>query len=152
TQFGLDKNGYRLSDTQAQQILDLRLQRLTALEQDKIVAEYKETMEKIADLIDVLAKPARVTQIISRELAEVKERYGDERKTEIVTATQELSTEDLIAAEDVVVTLSHGGYMKSQPVTDYRAQRRGGRGRQATTTKDDDFVEKLFIANTHDQI
>ena len=150
--FGLHKNGYRLSDVQAQQILDMRLQRLTALEQDKIVAEYKETMEKIADLIDVLAKPARVTTIISQELAEMKKQYGDERKTEIVTTTQELSTEDLIAPEDVVVTISHGGYMKSQPVADYRAQKRGGRGRQATTTKDDDFVEKLFIANTHDYI
>jgi DNA gyrase subunit A len=150
--FGLHKSGYRLSDAQAQQILDLRLQRLTALEQDKIVAEYKETMEKITDLIDVLAKPGRVTEIISQELAEVKKQYGDERKTEIVTITQELSTEDLIAAEDVVVTLSHGGYMKSQPVADYRAQKRGGRGKQATTTKDDDFVEKLFIANTHDHI
>ncbi|HZM48587.1 MAG TPA: DNA gyrase subunit A [Burkholderiales bacterium] len=151
-QFGLQRNGYRLSDVQAQQILDMRLQRLTALEQDKIVAEYRETMDKIADLLDVLAKPARVTEIISLELAEVKKQYGDERKTEIVTQTQELSTKDLIAAEDVVVTLSHGGYMKSQPVTDYRAQKRGGRGKQATTTKDDDFVEKLFIANTHDSI
>ena len=151
-QFGLHKNGYRLSDAQAQQILDMRLQRLTALEQDKIVSEYRETMDKIADLIDVLAKPARVTEIISIELAEVKKQYGDERKTEIVTQTQELSTKDLIAPEDVVVTLSHGGYMKSQPVADYRAQRRGGRGKQATTTKDDDFVEKLFIANTHDSI
>jgi DNA gyrase subunit A len=151
-QFGLHKNGYRLSEVQAQQILDMRLQRLTALEQDKIVAEYRETMDKIVDLIDVLAKPERVTKIISDELAEVKNAYGDARKTEIVTKTQELSTEDLIAPEDVVVTLSHGGYMKSQPVADYRAQKRGGRGRQATATKDDDFVEKLFIANTHDQI
>jgi len=109
-------------------------------------------MDKIADLIDVLAKPARVTKIISQELAEVKKQYGDERKSEIVTKTQELSTEDLIASEDVVVTLSHGGYMKCQPVADYRAQKRGGRGRQATSTKEDDFVEKLFIANTHDHI
>ena len=151
-EFGLQQEGYRLSDVQAQQILDLRLQRLTALEQDKIVSDYKETMEKIADLIDVLAKPARVTGIISQELAEMKKQYGDERRSEIVTSTQELSTEDLIAAEDVVVTLSHGGYMKCQPVADYRAQRRGGRGRQATATKEDDFVEKLFIANTHDHI
>ena len=150
--FGLQKEGYLLSEVQAQQILDLRLQRLTALEQDKIVAEYKETMDKIVDLLDVLAKPARVTAIISQELAEVKKDYGDERRSEIVTTTQELSTEDLIASEDVVVTLSHGGYMKCQPVTDYRAQKRGGRGRQATATKDDDFVEKLFIANTHDHI
>ncbi|HET9405316.1 MAG TPA: DNA gyrase subunit A [Burkholderiales bacterium] len=151
-EFGAQKQGYRLSDVQAQRILEMRLQNLTALEQDKITSEYKETMDTIADLIDVLAKPARVTKIISDELAEVKQRYGDERKSEIVTMTQELSTEDLIAAEDVVVTLSHGGYMKCQPVADYRAQRRGGRGRQATATKEDDFVEKLFIANTHDHI
>ena len=152
TEFGLQKAGYRLSDVQAQQILELRLQRLTALERDKIVEEYHETMEKIADLIDVLAKPARVTNIISQELAEVKKQYGDKRYSEIVVDTQDLAMEDLIASEDVVVTLSHGGYMKSQPVADYRAQKRGGRGRQATTTKDDDFVDNLFIANTHDYI
>ncbi len=151
-EFGLQKQGYRLSDTQAQRILEMRLQNLTALEQDKIVNEYRETMDKIVDLLDVLAKPERVTKIIQDELADIKERFGDERKSEIVTDTQDLSAEDLIAAEDVVVTLSHGGYMKSQPVADYRAQKRGGRGRQATTTKDDDFVEKLFIANTHDYI
>ncbi|MGQ0526041.1 MAG: DNA gyrase subunit A [Betaproteobacteria bacterium] len=151
-EFGLQKKGYRLSEAQAQQILELRLQRLTALEREKIVQEYHETMEKIADLIDVLAKPARVTKIISQELAEVKKQYGDERYSEIVTDTQDLEMEDLIASEDVVVTLSHGGYMKSQPVGDYRAQKRGGRGRQATTTKDDDFVDNLFIANTHDFI
>jgi DNA gyrase subunit A len=151
-EFGLQKKGYKLSDIQAQRILEMRLQSLTALEQGKITSEYKETVDKIADLIDVLAKPARVTKIISQELAEVKKQYGDERKSEIVTKTQELSTEDLIASEDVVVTLSHGGYMKCQPVADYRAQKRGGRGRQATSTKEDDFVEKLFIANTHDHI
>ena len=151
-EFGLHTKGYRLSDAQAQQILELRLQRLTALEQDKIVAEYKETMDKIADLIDILAKPARVTKIISQELVEVKKQYGDERRSEIVIDTQDLGMEDLIASEDVVVTLSHGGYMKSQPVADYRAQKRGGRGKQATTTKEDDFVDNLFIANTHDYI
>jgi DNA gyrase subunit A len=150
--FGLHRQGYKLSDVQAQRILEMRLQNLTALEQDKLVAEYKETMDKIVDLIDVLAKPARVTRIISQELAEVKKQYGDERRSEIVTDTQDLGMEDLIASEDVVVTLSHGGYMKSQPVADYRAQRRGGRGRQATTTKEDDFVDSLFIANTHDYI
>jgi DNA gyrase subunit A len=149
---GLQKEGYRLSDVQAQRILEMRLQSLTALEQDKLVAEYRETMDRIADLTDILAKPARVTSIISDELAEIKKGYGDARKSEIVTNTQELSTEDLIVAQDVVVTLSHGGYVKSQPVTDYRAQKRGGRGRQATATKEDDFVEKLFIANTHDHI
>jgi DNA gyrase subunit A len=151
-EYGLQKKGYRLSDVQAQRILEMRLQSLTALEQDKITTEYRETMDKIVDLIDVLAKSARVTKIISQELAEVKKQYGDERKSEIVTKTQELSTEDLIASEDVVVTLSHGGYMKCQPVADYRAQKRGGRGKQATATKEDDFVEKLFIANTHDHI
>ncbi|MDP2398959.1 MAG: DNA gyrase subunit A [Burkholderiales bacterium] len=151
-EFGLQKKGYRLSDAQAQQILELRLARLTALEQDKIVAEYRETMDKITDLLDILDKPGRVTKIISGELVDVKKLYGDERRSEIVTQTQDLSTEDLIQPEDVVVTLSHGGYMKSQPIADYRAQKRGGRGKQATTTKDDDFVEKLFIANTHDYI
>jgi DNA gyrase subunit A len=150
--FGLHKQGFKLSDVQAQQILELRLQRLTALEQDKILAEYKDTIDKIVDLIDILAKPARVTKIISQELSDIKKQYGDERRSEIVIDTQDLSTEDLIAPEDVVVTLSHGGYMKSQPVADYRAQKRGGRGKQATTTKEDDFVEKLFIANTHDYI
>jgi DNA gyrase subunit A len=149
---GLQKGGYRLSEAQAQRTLEMQLQRLTGLEQDKIVAEYKEVMEKILDLLDVLATPARITKIISTELAEVKGQYGDERRSEIVVDAQDLSMEDLIASEDVVVTLSHGGYMKCQPVADYRAQKRGGRGKQATTTKDDDFVEKLFIANTHDYI
>jgi DNA gyrase subunit A len=151
-EFGLGQNGYKLSEVQAQRILEMRLQNLTALEQDKLAAEYRGTMDKIVDLIDILAKPARVTRIISAELDEVKKDYGDARKSEIVTKTQELSTEDLIVAEDVVVTLSHGGYMKCQPVADYRAQKRGGRGKQATATKEDDFVEKVFIANTHDYI
>ncbi len=152
-EFGAQKaGGYRLSEAQAQRILEMQLQRLTGLEQDKIVAEYKEVMETILDLLDILAKPERVTRIISTELNDIKARYGDERRSEIVQHTQDLSMEDLIASEDVVVTLSHGGYMKCQPVADYRAQKRGGRGKQATTTKDDDFVEKLFIANTHDYI
>jgi len=150
--FGMQKKGYRMSEAQAQAILDMRLQRLTGLEQDKIVTEYREVMEKIADLMDILAKPARITKIISAELAEMKKLYGDERRSEIVENTQDLSMEDLIASEDVVVTLSHGGYMKCQPVADYRAQKRGGRGKQATATKEDDFIEKLFIANTHDHI
>ncbi len=152
-EFGLQKNGgYRLSEAQAQRILEMQLQRLTGLEQDKIVAEYKEVMDKIVDLLDILANPARITIIISDELADIKLRYGDERRSEIVENTQDISMEDLIAAQEVVVTLSHGGYMKSQPVADYRAQKRGGRGKLATATKDDDFVEKLFIANTHDHI
>jgi DNA gyrase subunit A len=151
-EYGVQASGYKLSDVQAQRILEMRLQNLTALEQDKIVAEYRETMEKIVDLLDILSNPARVTRIISDELIEIRKEYGDERRSEIVTTTQDLETQDFITPEDVVVTISHGGYMKSQPVADYRAQKRGGRGRQATTTKEDDFVEKLFIANTHDHI
>ncbi|MEQ1776522.1 MAG: DNA gyrase subunit A [Burkholderiales bacterium] len=151
-EYGLHKKGYKLSDVQAQRILEMRLQNLTALETDKITAEYKETMEKIVDLLDILAKPARVTKIIASELAEIKKQYGGERFSEIVVKTSDISNEDLIAREDVVVTLSHSGYMKSQPVADYQAQKRGGRGKQATTTKEEDFIDKLFIANTHDYI
>jgi len=149
-EFGLQKTGYRLSDAQAQAILEMRLQRLTGLEQDKIVAEYKELIGQIADFMDMLAKPARITGIISEELKAIKQQYGDKRKSEIVEQAEDLQMEDLIASEDVVVTFSHAGYIKSQPLTDYRAQRRGGRGKQAATTKEDDFIERLFIANTHD--
>ncbi len=149
-EYGLHKTGYRLSDVQAQRILEMRLQNLTALETDKITEEYKETMDKIVDLLDILEKPARVTHIIASELTEIKKQYGGERYSEIVVKTSDISNEDLIAREDVVVTLSHSGYMKSQPVADYRAQKRGGRGKQATTTKEEDFIDKLFIANTHD--
>ena len=144
--------GYRLSETQAQAILDLRLQRLTGLEQDKITADYREVMALIDDLGDILAKPARVTQIIHDELVAIREQFGDARRSEIVEQGDDLSVEDLIAPEDMVVTLSHGGYMKAQPVGEYRAQRRGGRGKQATATKEDDFVDQMFIANTHDFI
>jgi DNA gyrase subunit A len=144
--------GYHLSDAQAQAILELRLQRLTGLEQDKIVGEYREVMDKITDLLDILAKPERVTMIIHDELVAVKAQFGDKRRSEIITHTQDMSMEDLIAPEDVVVTLSHGGYMKAQPLAEYRAQKRGGRGKQATSTKEDDFIDNLFIANTHDYI
>ena len=144
--------GYRLSDVQAQAILDLRLQRLTGLEQDRITGDYREVMDLITDLLDILAKPARVTQIIHDELSGIREQFGDARKSEIVAQGVDLSLEDLIAPQEMVVTLSHGGYMKAQPVGEYRAQRRGGRGKQATTTKDDDFVDRMFIANTHDYI
>ncbi|TNC98997.1 MAG: DNA gyrase subunit A [Gallionellaceae bacterium] len=144
--------GYFLSDAQTQAILELRLQRLTGLEQDKIVGEYREVMDKIADLLDILAKPARVTQIIGDELVTIRSQFGDKRRSEIVTHTQDMSMEDLIAPEDVVVTLSHGGYMKAQKLDEYRAQKRGGRGKQAASTKEDDFVDNLFIANTHDYI
>lgn len=151
-EYGYSPNGYRLSEAQAQAILDLRLQRLTGLEQDKIVSEYKDVMLRIADLLDILARRERVTEIIAMELTEVKQQFGDERRSEIVIHTQDLSMEDLITPEDVVVTLSHGGYIKAQPLGDYQAQKRGGRGKQATATKEDDFIEKLFIANTHDYI
>ena len=151
-EFGLSKKGYRLSDSQAQAILELRLQRLTGLEQDKVVGEYKDVMDKIADLLDILAKPERITKIIADELAAVKKQFGDKRRSEIVVNTQDLSMEDLIAPEDVVVTLSHTGYIKSQPLQDYQAQKRGGRGKQATKTKEDDVIDNLFIVNTHDYI
>jgi len=151
-EFGLSKKGYRLSDSQTQAILELRLQRLTGLEQDKIVGEYKEVMIKIADLLDVLTKTERITSIIADELAAVKKQFGDKRRSEIVVSTQDLSMEDLIAPEDVIVTLSHTGYIKSQPIEDYHAQRRGGRGKQATKTKEDDVIDNLFIVNTHDYI
>ena len=151
-EFGLSAQGYRLSDTQAQAILELRLQRLTGLEQDKIVAEFKEVLEKIADLLDILAKPARITQIIQDELGQVKAQYGDARRSEIEHNAQDISLEDLITPEDVVVTLSHGGYIKAQPLAEYSAQKRGGRGKQAMSTKEDDFIENLFIANTHHYI
>ena len=151
-EFGLSASGYKLSDVQAQEILQLRLQRLTGLEQEKIVNEYKEIMNVITDLLDILATPARVTAIIADELKAIKEQYGDKRRSEIVENALDLSTEDLITPEDVVVTLSHTGYIKSQALAEYRAQKRGGRGKQAATTKDDDFIDKMFVANTHDNI
>jgi DNA gyrase subunit A len=146
------QRAYKLSDAQAQAILELRLQRLTGLEQDKIVGEYREVMDKIVDLLDILARPERITQIISDELGSIKAQYGDARRSEIVTHTHDMSMEDLIAPEDVVVTLSHGGYIKAQKLDEYSAQKRGGRGKQAASTKEDDFVDNLFIANTHDYI
>jgi DNA gyrase subunit A len=151
-EFGLKEDGYRLSDEQAQAILELRLQRLTGLERDKIREEYKEVVALIADLLDILDKPARITAIIAGELRRVKEEFGDKRRTELVTVAEDISVEDLIAPQDMVVTFSHGGYVKSQPLADYRAQRRGGRGRQAAATKEDDFIERLFVAHSHDYL
>jgi len=150
--FGLVEGGYHLSDAQAQAILEMRLQRLTGLEQDKIVSEYKEVMLQIADYLDILAKPARIAAIIVDEMNAIKLQYADKRKSEIELNPQDLDDEDLITPTDMVVTLSHTGYIKSQPLADYSAQRRGGRGRQATATKEDDFIERLFIANTHDYV
>src|SRR5215204_8949 len=147
---------YPLSEVQAQEILQMRLQRLTGLEQDKIVAEYKEVMAEIEDLLDILAKPARVSAIITDELTALKHEFGQTklgaRRSVIEHNAQDLATEDLIAPTDMVVTLSHSGYIKSQALSEYRAQRRGGRGKQATTTKEDDWIDQLFIANTHDWI
>jgi len=151
-EFGLSRRGYLLSDVQAQAILELRLQRLTGLEQDKILAEYKEVMDIITDLLDILARPERITQIIVDELNAIKTQFGDKRRSEIVLQTADINLEDLIAREDMVVTLSHGGYFKRQSLDDYRTQKRGGRGKQAAAIKDDDFVDSLFIANTHDYI
>jgi DNA gyrase subunit A len=154
---GLQADGlYRLSDEQAGEILQMRLQRLTGLEQDKIITEYKEVMAQIADLLDVLARPERVASIIRDELTALRQEFGQTklgaRRSRIEHNAQELGTEDLITPTDMVVTLSHTGYFKSQPLAEYRAQRRGGRGKQATQTKEDDWVDQLFIANTHDWI
>jgi DNA gyrase subunit A len=151
-QFGLKADGYHLSDEQAQAIIDLQLRRLTGLEQDKIRDEYKEVVATIADLLDILAKPSRIIAIIEGELRKLKEEFGDKRRSEIVTVAEDIALEDLIAPQDMVVTFSHGGYVKSQPLADYRAQRRGGRGKSATAMKEDDFIERLFIAHSHDYL
>lgn len=155
--YGMQADGlYRLSDTQAQEILQMRLQRLTGLEQDKIVAEYKDVMAEIDDLLDILAKPERVSTIISEELTALRQEFGQTkigaRRSVVEHNAQDLATEDLITPTDMVVTLSHLGYIKSQPLSEYRAQKRGGRGKQATQTKEDDWIDQLFIANTHDWI
>ena len=149
---GMSPQGYRLSEAQAQAILDMRLHRLTGLEQDKIIGEYKELLTAILNLTDILNRPERLTEVVRDELIEMREAYGDARRTEINRDHLDLTTEDLIEPQDVVVTLSHAGYAKSQPVTEYQTQRRGGRGRSATSVKDEDFVEKLFVANTHDTV
>jgi len=151
-EYGLKANGYYLSDVQAQRILEMQLQRLTNLEQDKILTEYREAMDHITDLLDILDKPERVTQLIREELDDLKAQFGDKRRSQIVAEAQSFSLEDLVAPENVVVTLSHAGYVKAQPLDEYRTQKRGGRGKQAATTKEEDFIENLFIANTHDYI
>jgi len=149
---GLGEDGYRLSETQAQAILDLRLHRLTGLEQDKIIAEFEEILGKIADLLAILSSPDRLMQVIREELEAIRDQYGDARRTELLTNHMDLTLEDLIAPEDVVVTLSHAGYAKAQPVSQYQAQRRGGKGRSAAATKNEDFIDKLFVANSHDTV
>ncbi len=149
---GLSDKGYRMSEAQAQAILEMRLNRLTGLEQDKIIAEYQELLVTIQDLGDILARSERLVQVIRDELLLIKETYGDERRTEINQVYTDLQLEDLIEPQDVVVTLSHGGYAKSQPLADYQAQKRGGRGKAATSMKDEDFIDKLFVAHTHDTL
>ncbi|MBB5459079.1 DNA gyrase subunit A [Paraburkholderia sp. Cpub6] len=151
--FGMQTDGlYRLSDTQAQEILQMRLQRLTGLEQDKIIGEYRDVMAQIADLLDILARPERISAIIVDELTSIKAEFGDARRSKIELNATELNTEDLITPQEMVVTMSHAGYVKSQPLSEYRAQKRGGRGKQATSMKEDDWIDTLFIANTHDHI
>jgi DNA gyrase subunit A len=150
--FGLVEDGYRLSEVQTQAILDLRLHQLTGLEQGKIVDEYKELLDLINELLEILGNPDRLMQVIYDELEALRDQYGDTRRTEILTDHLDLTLEDLITEEDVVVTLSHAGYAKSQPLSDYRAQRRGGRGKSAAGVKEEDFIDKLFIASTHDTI
>jgi DNA gyrase subunit A len=155
-EYGLHDGLYRLSDTQAGEILQMRLQRLTGLEQDKIVAEYREVMAEIDDLLDILSRPERVSTIITEELIAIRTEFGQTklgaRRSTIEHNAQDLATEDLITPTDMVVTLSHSGYIKSQPLGEYRAQKRGGRGKQATQTKEDDWIDQLFIANTHDYL
>ncbi len=150
--FGLTEQGYRLTETQAQAILDLRLHRLTGLEQDKILKEYSEIIDKIKELLEIVSSADRLLQVIRDELIAMRDQYGDERRSEILQSRLDLTLEDLITEEDVVVTLSHAGYAKAQPVDTYRAQKRGGKGKTATATKDEDFVDKLFVASTHDTI
>ena len=151
-ELGLHGDEYRLSEKQAKAILDLQLQRLTGLEQDKIRDEYAEVLERIAEHIDILENTDRLMEVIREELVAILEEYGDERRTEIIDQKLDLTLEDMIAEEDLVVTLSHEGYAKSQPLSDYRAQRRGGKGKSATKTKDEDFVERMFVANSHDTV
>jgi DNA gyrase subunit A len=150
--FGLGEDGYRLSEVQAQAILDLRLHQLTGLEQEKIISEYEEILKKIGELLEILSSPDRLMEVIRRELEEIRDQYGDDRRTEILTDHLDLTLEDLIAPEDVVVTLSHAGYAKAQPLSQYQAQRRGGKGKSATATRDEDFIDKLFVANSLDTV
>ena len=151
-EYGLRDDGYHLSQAQAQAILDLRLHRLTGLEQEKIIEEYREILTKIEGFMEILENPDRLREVIREELEEIKEQYGDERRTKIMIDHSEMTVEDLISDEDVVVTLSHAGYAKAQPLSDYTAQKRGGKGKSATSMKDEDFIDKLFVASMHDTV
>ncbi|MFW1677524.1 DNA gyrase subunit A [Pontibacter sp. JAM-7] len=150
--FGLREGSYHLSPVQAQAILDLRLHRLTGLEHEKLIAEYRDLLDKIAELLKILGSRERLMEVIREELEAVLDEYGDERRSEIIASRQDLTIADLITEEDMVVTISHGGYAKTQPLTDYQAQRRGGKGKSAAAIKDEDFIEHLLIANSHDTI
>lgn len=150
--YGLHEDGYQLSPVQAQEILNLRLHRLTGLEQEKLTQEYADLLSIVRDLLDILSRPERLMQVIREELVEIEKEYGDPRRTEILNSRLDLSLEDLITEEDVVVTISHGGYAKSQPLDRYQSQRRGGTGKSATKVKDEDFIDKIFVANTHDTL
>ncbi len=152
SEYGMVEGRYHLSPAQAQAILDMRLHRLTGLEQDKILKEYREILDRIQELLAILASSKRLMEVIRDELVVIREQYGDERRTEIQVDRTDLTLEDLITEEEVVVTLSHEGYAKAQPLSDYRAQRRGGRGKSATSMKEEDFIDKLFVASTHDTI
>jgi DNA gyrase subunit A len=151
-EYGLRDGKYYLSPTQAQEILNMRLHRLTGLETEKLIGEYKEILAKIAEFLTILSDPVKLMQVIREELEEILEEYGDDRRSEIISSRRDLTVADLINEEDLVVTISHGGYAKTQPVEDYQAQRRGGRGKSATSMKDEDFIEKLLVANSHDTI
>lgn len=151
-EYGLTSEGYRLTETQAQAILDLRLQKLTGLEQDKIINEFQDLLDKIMNLLEILSSEGKLMQVIRGELLEIREQFADERRTEIIVDRLDLTLEDLITEEDVVVTLSHQGYAKAQSLDVYQAQKRGGKGKSATATKSEDFVEKLFVASTHDTV
>ncbi len=151
-QYGMRDGKYYLSPIQAQEILNMRLHRLTGLETEKLISEYKEILDRIAEFLSILSDPIRLMQVIREELEEVLEEYGDERRSEIISSKRDLTVADLITEEDLVVTISHGGYAKTQPVEDYQAQRRGGRGKSSTSMKDEDFIEKLLVANSHDTI
>ncbi len=151
-QYGLQEKGYQLSPVQAQEILNMRLHRLTGLEQEKLTREYEEILDKVKELLQILSQPARLMGVIHEELLAIREEFGDERRTEILQHKLDLSLEDLITEENVVVTLSHAGYAKSQPLDRYRAQKRGGTGKSATKIKAEDFIDELFIANTHDTL
>ncbi|TNC80558.1 MAG: DNA gyrase subunit A [Oleiphilus sp.] len=151
-QYGLHDGKYHLSPVQAQEILNMRLHRLTGLETEKLIEEYKEILEKIFELLNILSNPEKLMQVIREELEEIRDEYGDERRTEIMSSRRDLTIADLITEEDLVVTISHAGYAKTQPLADYQAQRRGGRGKSATSMKDEDFVEKLLVASSHDTI